>query len=104
MATVESDLQRCKPDLLNEHIHHPVYECRIWLSREDGGGVSVVAPYLPGVVSQGESETEAIARFREAFQCAAEEYQNSGIPIPWADAAIFDKPQDTVEKRILVHV
>jgi len=104
MATVESDLQCCKPDPLDQYQQHRVYECRIWLCPEADGGFSVVAPFLPGVVSQGETEAEAIGSFREAFQCAAAEYLESGGSIPWSDSTIFEKPQDTIEKWILVHV
>jgi predicted RNase H-like HicB family nuclease len=104
MATIESDLQLCEPDSLDQYQQHRVFECRIWLCPEADGGFSVVAPFLPGVVSQGETESEAIENFREAFQGAAAEYLETEGSIPWSDSAIIEKPQDAIEKWILVHV
>jgi predicted RNase H-like HicB family nuclease len=102
MATVESDLQRYSPTI--DHFAPRVYECRVWLTPDAEGGYSAIAPLLPGVVSQGETEAKAIENIREAFQGAAAEYLDTGGSIPWSDTLVFEKPCDAKEKWILVHV
>lgn len=44
------------------------YSCQVWIYSEDCGGFSAELIALPGVVSQGETEEEAIANLREAFK------------------------------------
>jgi predicted RNase H-like HicB family nuclease len=81
-----------------------VYECRVWLCPEPDGGFSAIAPTLPGVASQGETEREAIDNIREAFQGAIAEYLESDGNIPWLKEALGEKPRDAREKWILVDV
>ena len=51
---------------------------------EAEGGYSVWAATLPGVVSQGNTEAEALANIREALEGALQTYQELGESIPWA--------------------
>ena len=79
-----------------------VYECWVCLVPEDGGGYSVFMPDLPGVVSQGETEEEAIHNIEEAFLGAAEVYEEMGQPIPWAKDH-QPRPANAKERWILVN-
>lgn len=79
------------------------YQCYIWLCPEADGGFSALAPCLPGVASQGETQEEAVANITEAFRGVAESYLESGT-IPWLETPDEDKPEDAVEKWILVNV
>jgi predicted RNase H-like HicB family nuclease len=82
-----------------------LYECHLWICPESEGGFSVVLPQLPGVVGQGETETEAIEDIKEAFQGAAAEYLEKEGRIPWTkDYDPSEKPADAKEKWIVVHV
>ena len=47
------------------------------------GGFSVYAATLPGVVSQGETEKEALENIVEAFEGVLASYQECGETIPW---------------------
>lgn len=59
------------------------YKCKVLLCPEESGGYSIHALTLPGVVSQGETEVEAIANIKEAFEGVLASYVESGDPIPW---------------------
>lgn len=76
------------------------FECRIALIPESDGGFSVYAINLPGVVSQGESETEAIANIIDALAGALAEYKIDG-EIPWSDEFI---EEGVIERRVLVNL
>jgi len=79
-----------------------VYECWFCLVPEDSGGYSVYMPDLPGVVSQGETEEEAIHNIEEAFLGAAEVYEEMGQPIPWSKDH-QPRPANAKERWILVN-
>lgn len=57
------------------------------LSAEDGGGLLISFPDLPGLFSDGDSYEEAIANGREAFVEWIEGWQEMGrkVPLPSAD-------------------
>jgi predicted RNase H-like HicB family nuclease len=81
------------------------YECRILLIPEDGGGYSVHLCRLPGVVSQGETEAEAIENIKDAFRAVLESYEADRVRIPWTDNPVcVDKPAGSKEQWILVDV
>jgi predicted RNase H-like HicB family nuclease len=82
-----------------EQLKH-TYSCRVHLCPEDEGGFSIYLPDLPGVASQGESEQEALANIKEAFQGVVEVYRESGN-IPWQTNK-KDKPSGAKELWILV--
>ena len=80
-----------------------VIECLTYLVPEDDGGYSVFIPSLPGAVSQGETEAEAIRNIVEAFEGVVEVYKERGQPIPWTNT--FDPPPENAkERRILLNV
>lgn len=79
------------------------YECRVLLCPEPEGGFSVHAIRLPGVVSEGETETEALANIADAYQAALQSYRDAEMEIPWSDEQI-DRPEGSEERWILVDV
>ena len=80
-----------------------VFECRVLLCPEPEGGYSAHALRLPGVVSQGDSVTEALENIKEAFRGAIAVYQEDNQEIPWEEIAI-DRPAGSLERWILVDV
>lgn len=52
------------------------------LSAEEGGGFLITFPDLPGCMSDGETEAEAIANGRDAFLCWVSAVADMGQPIP----------------------
>jgi antitoxin HicB len=52
------------------------------LSAEDGGGFLATVPELPGCMSDGETEFEAIQNAQDAIQCWLEAAQENHQPIP----------------------
>ncbi len=52
---------------------------------EEEGGFSVLVPALPEVVTEGDTEAEALANAEEAIGAALAYRRDSGLPIP-ADA------------------
>jgi len=82
-----------------------VYQCRIAIVEEKVGGYSVVAVDLPGVVSQGETEEEAVISITEAIKETIAIYltDDDFKEIPWSGTPV-DVPHGAKELRILVHV
>ena len=79
------------------------YECRTLLYPEEEGGYSAHATRLPGVVSQGESASEALDNLADAFRAAMSVYREHGEAVPWTDLEI-DRPKGSIERWILVNV
>lgn len=52
------------------------------LSREDGGGFLITFPDLPGCMSDGTTETEAIAQGKDAFKAWVSARLDAGKEIP----------------------
>jgi predicted RNase H-like HicB family nuclease len=107
LETPEIDSGRgCQPAKTNyRYIHFDgnAFECRALVCPEEEGGYSVYALRLPGVVSQGETEAEALCNIEEAFQGAIATYIDRQMPIPWADVAV-DRPNGCKEQWIVVNV
>lgn len=61
------------------------YKHSILLEPQQGGGFTVLVPALPEVVTEGDTEQEALANAREAIQAVLEYRRDHGIPLP-ADA------------------
>ena len=83
------------------------YKCRVLLCPEKDGGYSAHAIRLPGVVSQGESEEEALENIADAFRATISVYCEHGGTIPWTDIQIdpqIDRPKGSIERWILVNV
>lgn len=79
------------------------YECRVLLCPEPDGGFSAHALRLPGVVSQGENEAEALKNISEAFHGAVSVYLKGSRDIPWEDVEI-NRQGDCRERWIGVDV
>ncbi len=77
------------------------FECRVLLYPEAGGGFSAIAARLPGVVSEGETEKEALDNIAEAFQGAVAYYLDERGAIPWTDAAV-ERTEGCKERWIIV--
>jgi antitoxin HicB len=56
------------------------------LEPQAGGGFTVLVPALPEVVTEGDTEQEALANAQEAIRAVLEFRQDHGLAIP-ADAA-----------------
>jgi len=52
------------------------------LEQEADGGYVVVAPALPGCVSQGGTPAEALANIREAIELYVQDCREAGDPVP----------------------
>ena len=79
------------------------YVCRVVLCPEIGGGFSAHAARLPGVVSQGETEAEALDNIAGAFQAAIQCYLEIGQQIPWSDDST-DWPAGSLDRLVVVDV
>jgi antitoxin HicB len=56
------------------------------LEPQPDGGFTVLVPALPEVVTEGETEDEALAMARDAIRLVLDYRRDQGLPIP-ADAA-----------------
>lgn len=79
------------------------YECKALLIPEEGGGFSAFALRLPGVVSQGETEVDALNNIADAFRGAIQTYIQLDRKIPWGDANV-DRRKGSKERWIIVDV
>jgi antitoxin HicB len=61
------------------------YSFSVILEPQEGGGFTVLVPALPEVITEGDSEHEALANAEEAIRAILEYRRDNGIPIP-ADA------------------
>ncbi|MBX9789794.1 MAG: type II toxin-antitoxin system HicB family antitoxin [Pirellulales bacterium] len=59
------------------------YRCNVRLCPEEDGGYAAYALNLPGAVSQGDSEAEALANIREACSGVIKAYLERDGKIPW---------------------
>jgi predicted RNase H-like HicB family nuclease len=55
---------------------------RVVLEPQEGGGFTIYVPLLPGCVSQGETEQEALINIKEAIELYLESYKNRGLSLP----------------------
>jgi antitoxin HicB len=62
------------------------YSFSVILEPQEGGGFTVLVPALPEVVTEGDSEKEALANAQEAIRAILEYRRQHGIAIP-ADAS-----------------
>ncbi len=61
------------------------YSFSIVLEPQEGGGYTVLVPALPEVVTEGDTEAEALSNAEEAIRAVLSYRQDHGIAIP-ADA------------------
>ena len=52
------------------------------LEPQEGGGFTVLVPALPEVVTEGDSEAEALANAEEAIRAVLDYRRDHGLPIP----------------------
>jgi predicted RNase H-like HicB family nuclease len=52
----------------------------VTLERDEDGFIIVECPALPGCLSQGRTEAEALANIREAIEASLETRREKGIP------------------------
>ena len=66
----------------------PQMRLRVVLERSDDGGFTAYVPALPGCISEGETEEEALANIREAIELYLEPAEDeSRLP---ADARVVE--------------
>jgi len=53
----------------------------VTLERDETGAVVAECPAIPGCVSQGKTEDEALANIREAIQACLEARAEAGMPL-----------------------
>ena len=58
------------------------YSFSVILEPQEGGGFTVLVPALPEVITEGDSEHEALANAEEAIRAILEYRRDSGVPIP----------------------
>jgi antitoxin HicB len=61
------------------------YSFSVILEPQEGGGFAVLVPALPEVITEGDSEQEALRNAEEAIRAILEYRRDNRIPIP-ADA------------------
>jgi antitoxin HicB len=61
------------------------YNYHVLLEPQEGGGFTVLVPALPEVVTEGDTEQEALANAQEAIRAVLEYRREQGLPAP-ADA------------------
>jgi len=57
-------------------------EYSVILEPQEGGGFTVVVPALPEVVTEGDSEEQALQMVKEAIRAVLDYRRDHGIPIP----------------------
>jgi antitoxin HicB len=68
---------RIKDDVMDEQ-----YSFSIVLEPQEGGGFTVLVPALPEVVTEGDSESEALTNAEEAIRAVLAYRRDNGIAIP----------------------
>ena len=76
-ATIKK-IKSAKPPYPFESYSHVISP----LPKEDGGGFLITFPDLPGCMSDGATETEAIANGKDAFKAWASARKDAGKEIP----------------------
>lgn len=108
MSTAELRCEGYKSEELEkattwDKFERKIYQCRVLLCPEVGGGFSAHALTLPGAVSEGETDAEALANIREALQGLIAEYTNLGRSIPWGEVEVEHVPKGAKERWIVVN-
>ena len=60
----------------------------VTLERDESGMIVAECPAIPGCISQGETEDQALANIREAIQACVEARAASGMPLTVATREI----------------
>jgi len=72
------------------------------LSVEDGGGYLITFPDLPGCMSDGETEAEAVANGRDAFESWVSARVDTGKSIP--EPTYHPEPLPTASGRFVTRL
>jgi predicted RNase H-like HicB family nuclease len=80
-----------------------LYRFHVVLTPSEDGGYTVTVPRLPGAISEGETESEALDNIREALKGLLAAYKASGEPIPWRQPEVATPP-DGVARTVFVNV
>ena len=72
----------------------PVHEFVAAICPEHEGGFSAFAVHIPGVISEGESEEEAVQNIREAFGLMLESCRSHGEPLPYSPRSIVESVEE----------
>ncbi len=80
-----------------------VIQCHAILCPDESGGFSAHCANLPGVVSQGDTEQEAIGNIADCFRETIAYYRSAGETIPWGEVEI-DRPVGFLERWIEVRM
>jgi predicted RNase H-like HicB family nuclease len=83
--------------------NNTAFRCDVLLCPEAEGGFSAHCLNLRGVVSEGETEAEALANIADAFRETVAYYRGENRPIPWGKVS----PEPTAEslnKYIIVRM
>ena len=65
---------------------------RVVLETSEEGGYTVYVPSLPGCISEGDTEEEALVNIKEAIELHMESLEPDGEPIP---------AEETVEEAVV---
>lgn len=60
------------------------HECVVRLY-DDGEQVSVYVANLPGAMTCGKDDEEALSMARDAIECLLQVYKENGMPVPWRE-------------------
>jgi antitoxin HicB len=71
------------------------YSYSVILEPQEGGGFTVLVPALPEVVTEGETEQEALANVEEAIRAVLEYRQDPAVHI---DIQIHISPESTAQQ------
>jgi antitoxin HicB len=77
MATVKK-IKSVKPPFPFEAYSHVISQ----IPKEDGGGFLITFPDLPGCISDGQNEAEAVANGKDAFKLWVSARKDTGKEIP----------------------
>ena len=60
----------------------PTLRYKVVLERNDQGGFTVTVPAFPAIVTQGETQSDALANAADAIQLYVGSLRGRGLPIP----------------------
>lgn len=72
----------------------PVHEFVAAICPAEEGGFAAIAVHIPGVISEGESEAEAIENIREAFGLMLESCREHGESLPFSPRPTIEPAED----------
>ena len=87
--------------VISEHGDPHRYVIQVRLTEEDGA-YCIESPMLPGAVSQGATESEAIERMKTATAELLRSYADCGEDVPWVSDIEAAQNDDVSERWIIV--